>query len=125
MSRARIRILLVVALVATNFLILVGPLHAQGNMVTGTVVLLEKVSLSRNAVAVVTLTDRSKDGAGTIIGQQRIDGVTGSTRSLSNSTPRSSTRSMPIRSTPPSSTAASSGRTPHLSRRSPAGRWMD
>src|SRR4051794_21803551 len=47
-------------------------------MVTGTLLLKEKVALSPTAVAVITLTDRSKDvTAGTIIGQQRIDGATG------------------------------------------------
>ena len=77
MSRARTRILLAAALVLTNLLILAGPLHAQANMVTGTLQLQQKIALSPSAVAVITLTDRSKDGAGTIIGQQRINGATG------------------------------------------------
>ena len=77
MSRARIRILLAAALVLTNLLILVGPLHAQANMVTGNLVISGKVKLSPTAVAVITLTDRSPSGSGTIIGQQRIDGATG------------------------------------------------
>ena len=37
----------------------------------------EDTALSPTAVAVITLTDRSPDGAGTIIGQQRIDGAGG------------------------------------------------
>ena len=46
-------------------------------MVTGTLIFNEKIALSPTAVAVITLGDRSPNGAGTIIGQQRIDGVTG------------------------------------------------
>src|SRR4051794_23492858 len=77
LSRARIRILLAAALVLTNFLALAGPIKAQANMVTGTLIFKDKVGLSPAATAVITLTDRSKDGAGTIIGQQRLDAVTG------------------------------------------------
>ena len=77
MSRKRIRLLLVAALVSLNLFVLAGPLHAQGDTVSGNLQIAEGTTLSRNAVAVVTLTDRSKDGAGTIIGQQRIDGATG------------------------------------------------
>jgi uncharacterized lipoprotein YbaY len=76
-SRTRIRILLAAALVLTNLLVLAGPLHAQANMVTGTLVFTDTTKLSSMAVAVITLTDRSQDAAGTIIGQQRIDGATG------------------------------------------------
>ncbi len=61
----------------TNFLILVGPLHAQSDTVTGTLQLQQRIAVSPSSVAVITLTDRSKDGEGTIIGQQRIDGATG------------------------------------------------
>ena len=77
MSRVRIRILLAAALVVTNLLILVGPLHAQSNTVSGNLVLALRIALSPLAVAVITLADRSPSGAGTIIGQQRIDGATG------------------------------------------------
>ena len=78
MSRARIRILLAAALVLINLLVLAGPIKAEGNMVTGTLVFNEDVRLGPDAIAVVTLSDRSKDAtAGTIIGQQRIDGATG------------------------------------------------
>ena len=35
-----------------------------------------KIALTPDAVAVVTIADRSKDGSGTIIGQQRINGAT-------------------------------------------------
>ena len=76
-TRVRIRILLAAALVVTNLLILVGPLHAQSNTVSGNLVLAQRIALSPTAVAVITLADRSPSGAGTIIGQQRIDGATG------------------------------------------------
>ena len=76
-SRKRIRLLLVAALVSLNLFVLAGPIHAKGDTVTGNLQIAAGTTLSRNAVAVVTLTDRSKDGAGTIIGQQRIDGATG------------------------------------------------
>ncbi|HEY7023611.1 MAG TPA: YbaY family lipoprotein, partial [Candidatus Limnocylindrales bacterium] len=77
MSRARIRLFLAVALVSLNLFVLAGPLHAAGDTVSGNLLMLQKIALSPDAVAVITLTDRSKDGAGTIIGQQRIDGATG------------------------------------------------
>jgi uncharacterized lipoprotein YbaY len=77
-SRARIRILLAAALVLINLLVLAGPIKASDNLVTGTLIFNEDVLLAPDAIAVVTLTDRSKDAtAGTIIGQQRIDGGVG------------------------------------------------
>jgi uncharacterized lipoprotein YbaY len=68
------------ATVALTIVALVLPLlaitaHAQVQAITGTLVLNAKVSVSDDAVAVITLADRSKDGKGTIIGQQRIDGA--------------------------------------------------
>ena len=58
-------------------LLAAAPVSAHVENVTGTITLRERVQLSPLAVAVVTLTDRSPNGAGTIIGQQRIDGATG------------------------------------------------
>ena len=68
-------------LVAITTVALLVPLfaltaHAAVETVTGTVVLKAKIALTPDAVAVVTIADRSKDGKGTIIGQQRIDGAT-------------------------------------------------
>jgi uncharacterized lipoprotein YbaY len=69
------------ALVAVTMVALLVPLfaltaHAAVETVTGTVILKAKVALTPNAVAVVTIADRSKNGSGTIIGQQRINGAT-------------------------------------------------
>jgi len=50
-----------------------SPVAAQTDVVTGTLVMRTREALSPTAVAVITLVDRSKDGSGTIIGQQRID----------------------------------------------------
>jgi uncharacterized lipoprotein YbaY len=64
--------------VLVNLMLLAGPLHAASNAVTGNLQFKEKVALSPSAVAIITLADRNKDAtAGTIIGQQRIDGATG------------------------------------------------
>ncbi len=79
MSRAQLRRLAVTIVVLSSVLmIFAGPIRAQANMVTGTLIFKEKIALSPTAVAVITLGDRSPNGAGIIIGQQRIDGVTGS-----------------------------------------------
>src|SRR5215217_2447191 len=75
---SRIRRLLAVVLglisVAT---FAVAPVLAAVENVTGTLQLPQDTSASRTAVAVITLTDRNPEGAGTIVGQQRIDGAEG------------------------------------------------
>ena len=70
------------AVVALTMVALLVPLfaltaHAAVETVTGTVTFGGPVTLSPTAVAVITIADRSKDGAGTIIGQQRIDAAAG------------------------------------------------
>jgi uncharacterized lipoprotein YbaY len=55
----------------------VVPALAAVENVTGTLHLPEGTVASETAVAVITLTDRSPDGVGTIVGQQRIDGAAG------------------------------------------------
>jgi uncharacterized lipoprotein YbaY len=59
--------------VATLSWLVAVPVNAAVENVSGTIVMRERIALTPAAVAIVTLTDRSKDGAGTIIGQQRID----------------------------------------------------
>lgn len=77
MSRAHIRLFFSAAAVLSVLAFMAGPAQAQANSVSGQVVLKAKIALSPSAVAVVTIADRSPNGGGTLIGQQRIDGVTG------------------------------------------------
>jgi uncharacterized lipoprotein YbaY len=68
-------VLLSLALVASG-LIAAAPAAATTMSVTGQLQMRERVSLSPDAVAVVTLVDQTPSAdAGAIIGQQRIDGV--------------------------------------------------
>ncbi len=63
--------------VVSLMVLLVGPTRAEVQSVSGVLTFEDNVALSPAAVAVITLTDRSPDGAGTIIGQQRIDAPVG------------------------------------------------
>ena len=71
------RAIAIAVTVASLAWLIAVPVNAAVEAVTGNVTVPAGTTLTRTAVAVITLTDRSKDGAGTIIGQQRIDGATG------------------------------------------------
>ena len=69
----------VVALTTVALLVPVLALTARAAVeaVSGTVTFGAPVTLSPTAVAVITIADRSKDGSGTIVGQQRINAAKG------------------------------------------------
>ena len=86
MSRARIRLLLAAALVSLNLFVLAGPIHAQGDTVSGNLLMLQKIALSPTAVAVITLADRSPAGAGTSLASSALTAQPATTPSRSSST---------------------------------------
>ncbi len=68
--------LLLSLLVVGSWLLAVGPVAATPAAVTGQLALRDRVALSPDAIAVITLVDQDAGpDAGAIIGEQRIDGV--------------------------------------------------
>ena len=72
------RTALLVAVIALSSGLLALPVAATTTSVTGSLTYLEKVTLSPNAVAIVTIIDQTAaPNAGAVIGQQRIDAPSG------------------------------------------------